>query len=440
MFGGDGDAHVARDGSEARLGRERRYVMRPETVETARCDPWQAADETWPDAGRKLAQLMDLQDEAMRHAMANGSKGSKMAELRSIDKNLQETFALLYETAQLLQARNMKLAYETLVNALGPFQRAFREDEDAWLVKPMHRMVKNLRSVAEACDAVPNGMQEKTNNMADAGAQMMKCFAVSIQAQHNRSKKLAALFIVNELFKVYFKLNTLHLCKNLVRAVMAPTFAKLEEFPMAQRVTYMYYVGRLSVFEEKYKDAEQQLEFALAHCDKGAVKNKRRILQYLVPVKLGRGHVPSTDLLQKYQLYEYTDLVGSFKCGSIQAFNQTLLQHQRKFIASGTYLLLEKMKLVVYRTLFKKVHQVHTKMVLEDAEGRGKSTQISMEMLKASLDWQRVSMDLEEIECLVANLIYQGYIKGYLSHQKRTLVVSKQDPFPHLFEVAKSSY
>lgn len=392
------------------------------------------------DAGRKLAQLMDLQDDTMRRTMANVPIGSTTGGLRSIGKNLQETFVLLYEAAQVLQVRNTPLAYETLVSALGPFQRAFREDEDAWLAKPMHRMVRNLRVVAEDCDAMPNGMQEKTNNMADAGAQMMKCFAVSIQAQHNRNKKLAALFIVNELFKVYFKLNTLHLCKNLVRAVMAPTFAKLEEFPMAQRVTYMYYVGRLSVFEEKYKDAEEQLEFALAHCDRRAVKNKRRILQYLVPVKLGRGHVPSTDLLRKYQLYEYTDLVGAFKCGSIQAFNQTLLQHQKKFIASGTYLLLEKMKLVVYRTLFKKVHQVHTQMVQEDVEGRGKSTQISVEMLKASLDWQRVSMDLEEIECLVANLIFHGYIKGYLSHQKRTLVVSKQDPFPHLFEVSKTSY
>eukprot|EP00894_Picocystis_sp_ML_P004444 jgi/Pico_ML_1/54961/g93.t1 len=138
--------------------------------------------------GRKLAQLMDLQDDTMRRTMANVPIGSTTGGLQSIGKNLQETFVLLYEAAQVLQ--------------------------------------------------------EKTNNMADAGAQMMKCFAVSIQAQHNRNKKLAALFIVNELFKVYFKLNTLHLCKNLVRAVMAPTFAKLEEFPMAQRVTYMYYVGR----------------------------------------------------------------------------------------------------------------------------------------------------------------------------------------------------
>lgn len=39
-------------------------------------------------------------------------------------------------------------------------------------------------------------------------------------------------------------------------------------------------------------------------------------------------------------------------------------------------------------------------------------------------------MDLDEIECILANLIYQGLIRGYLSHAKRTLVLSKRDPFP----------
>jgi nuclear mRNA export protein PCID2/THP1 len=39
-------------------------------------------------------------------------------------------------------------------------------------------------------------------------------------------------------------------------------------------------------------------------------------------------------------------------------------------------------------------------------------------------------MDLDEIECIVANLIFQGKVKGYISHQKRILIVSKADPFP----------
>ena len=44
-------------------------------------------------------------------------------------------------------------------------------------------------------------------------------------------------------------------------------------------------------------------------------------------------------------------------------------------------------------------------------------------------------MDTDEIECVLANLIYKGYIKGYISHQHGKLVVSKGNPFPSLREV-----
>lgn len=39
-------------------------------------------------------------------------------------------------------------------------------------------------------------------------------------------------------------------------------------------------------------------------------------------------------------------------------------------------------------------------------------------------------LDLDELESLVANQIYMGYVKGYISHEKRLLVLAKQDPFP----------
>ena len=38
-------------------------------------------------------------------------------------------------------------------------------------------------------------------------------------AAGNRNKKLAALDIINVSIKIYFKLNTLRLCKNLIRTV-----------------------------------------------------------------------------------------------------------------------------------------------------------------------------------------------------------------------------
>lgn len=46
------------------------------------------------------------------------------------------------------------------------------------------------------------------------------------------------------------------------------------------------------------------------------------------------------------------------------------------------------------------------------------------------------SMDMDEIECVLTNLIFKGYIKGYMSHTKKILVVSKTQPFPAIVDVS----
>ena len=90
------------------------------------------------------------------------------------------------------------------------------------------------------------------------------------------------------------------------------------------------------------------------------------------------------------------------------------------FIGKGTYLLLEKVKALVYRNLFKKVYLV-----------LNKRDKIKLDVFQSALSWMGVEMGLDEIECVLANLIFKSFIKGYLSHQHRTLVLSKKsDPFP----------
>ena len=49
-----------------------------------------------------------------------------------------------------------------------------------------------------------------------------------------------------------------------------------------------------------------------------------------------------------------------------------------------------------------------------------------------ALAWQGAEMDLDGVECIVANLIYRKLVKGYLSHQHRIAVLSKHEPFPPL--------
>jgi len=46
-------------------------------------------------------------------------------------------------------------------------------------------------------------------------------------------------------------------------------------------------------------------------------------------------------------------------------------------------------------------------------------------------------MDLDELECVLTNLIYNGYIKAYVAHKVRCLVVAEKDSFPKITNVFK---
>jgi hypothetical protein len=172
------------------------------------------------------------------------------------------------------------------------------------------------------------------------------------------------------------------------------------------------------MFEDVYELAEENLNYALEHCHKDAIRNKKKILNYLIPVKLMRGRLPSAELMKKYSLVEYIPLVNAIWKGDLRTFHITLQDNQDQFIRRGTYLLLEKCKSVCYRNLFKRIHLVTEKY------------QIPLENMIKAIKWLGIDMDLDEVECVLANLIFKGAIRGYISHSKRILVLSKKDPFP----------
>ena len=57
-------------------------------------------------------------------------------------------------------------------------------------------------------------------------------------------------------------------------------------------------------------------------------------------------------------------------------------------------------------------------------------SQIPLAVVIKALDFLGMRLDTDEVECILANLIYRGYLKGYIAHNKRYLVLSKKDPFP----------
>ncbi|KAI1241642.1 hypothetical protein IHE44_0005126 [Lamprotornis superbus] len=288
----------------------------------------------------------------------------------------------------------------------------------------MYSVALDLRIFANNADQqlVKKGKSKVGDMLEKAAELLMSCFRVcasDTRAGIEDSKKWGMLFLVNQLFKIYFKINKLHLCKPLIRAIDSSNLK--DEYSMAQRVTYKYYVGRKAMFDSDFKQAEEYLSFAFEHCHRSSQKNKRMILIYLLPVKMLLGHMPTVQLLKKYDLMQFAEVTKSVSEGNLLLLNDALTKHETFFIRCGIFLILEKLKIITYRNLFKKVY-----LLL-------KTHQLSLDAFLIALKFMQVDdVDIDEVQCILANLIYLGHIKGYISHQHQKLVVSKQNPFPPL--------
>ena len=325
------------------------------------------------------------------------------------------------------EARTMAEAYEAHALGTKALVKAFRgDDEGGWMTEAVTRAADDARRVAVMADEALRARGERPSKLADCGSTLMLVYRAVSQTS-NPEKKTPQLRVVNGLFKVYFSLNALHLCKNLINAVNLPTFLPFESFTKAERVTYNFYVGRLAVFEDSYERAATHLEYAFAHCHAKSAKNVRLILQYLIPVKMILGTLPSKELLQKYDLREFADVTEAMRRGDARLLNSALGSNESTFIKQGTYLLLEKLRMSVYRTLFKKIHAIQGEM------DPAKANQVALAKFQTALHWCGADdVDLDEVECIVANLIFRKFVKGYISHKNRVVVLSKMDPFPSL--------
>lgn len=74
------------------------------------------------------------------------------------------------------------------------------------------------------------------------------------RAPLEESRKWGIYNIINLLFKTYFKLNSIGLSKNILKAIKVykGDMPDLEAFPPAHVVTFKYYVGVINFLEENY--------------------------------------------------------------------------------------------------------------------------------------------------------------------------------------------
>mmetsp|Transcript_21406 Transcript_21406/g.46870 ORF Transcript_21406/g.46870 Transcript_21406/m.46870 type:complete len:411 (-) Transcript_21406:585-1817(-) len=304
--------------------------------------------------------------------------------------------------------------------------------DEAWVVPAMIGMAVNLKHLSEQADE-EQAKKGVTSNQLGACAMLLasafsKTAAAKIAAAEKRTASVAVACIM---FKVYFKLNTINNCKNVAKSVdvTLKVYDVFDSAAAAHRVTFRYYTGRLAAYDEDFDTADKHLSYAYAMCHRDATQNQRKILRYLIPIKMLLGVLPSDSLLQQYQLQEYRDIKEAVRSGDVALLMRVLEANKAAYVQAGTYLLLEKLQLATYRRLFKKCALIHAEL------NPAKATQVPMALFQTALQIQGIEKDNADIQCILANLIYRKYIKGYLAYKNQVVVLAKTEPFPDLATV-----
>ncbi|KAL6274503.1 hypothetical protein ACE6H2_025195 [Prunus campanulata] len=378
--------------------------------------------------GASLKQLLSLSSNnpailSLADALNVFQDANRLIKQSDNDTQFGEILVHLFRAFQSYRVGSFIDSYQAFEKSANAFIQEFRNWDTAWALQALYVIAYEIRVLAERADKELASNGKSPEKLKGAGSFLMKVFGV---LAGKGPKRVGALYVTCQLFKVYFKLGTVHLCRSVIRSIETARIFDFEEFPKRDKVTYMYYTGRLEVFNENFPAADHKLSYALRHCNPQSEANIRMILKYLIPVKLSIGILPNDWLLEKYNLVEYKNVVQALKRGDLRLLRHALEEHEDRFLRSGVYLVLEKLELQVYQRLIKKIY------IIQKHKDPIKAHQLKLEVIVKALKWLEISMDLDEVECIVAILIYKNLVKGYFAHKSKVVVLSKQDPFPKL--------
>ncbi|KAF8897869.1 hypothetical protein BD779DRAFT_1714127 [Infundibulicybe gibba] len=240
----------------------------------------------------------------------------------------------------------------------------------------------------------------------------------------DQSRKWGVYYIVGLVLKCYFRVQRISLSKNILRALEAnQDLPPLSAFPRSHQVTFRYYLGMLSFLNEEYAKSEQELTLAFYHCHIGAHSNQERILTYLLPLRILKGHLPSEELMQRFPVLQeiFAPFIAAIRIGDISSYDKALEKWERKLLELNLWLTLEKARELCLRGLFRRVWVASQK-----------ATRIPISLFHSSLQISGIDVSQEEAECFVANMIYKGLMRGYISHEKQMVVLAMTNAFPRL--------
>ena len=317
----------------------------------------------------------------------------------------------------------------------------------AWTVPCLSITGKYLRMIAMKADAeikakesnrdvFANGFSDdimgdtdKNDKLEAAAWTINRMFTVCLsdRSDLSESRKWGIYSTTNLLFKTYFKLNSISLTRNVLRALEATggDLPALELFPKSQRCTFKYYRGVIDFLQENYSEAEEHLKEALDLCHKDSLKNREQILTYLIPAHVVNHHqLPSNALISPHPLLRqiFAPLFAAIRSGSLASFDAHLIASEPELVKRRIYLTLERTRDICLRNLFRKVFLAAGWEDIKDTNtgevtGKIRRTRVRIEEFEAGMragykGATDVMIERDEVECFLANMIYKVSHKG----------------------------
>lgn len=319
-------------------------------------------------------------------------------------------------------------AYDHVVSALAAFIEIM-STQDAWALPVLLKLCEDLRLIARVADQQMKQNNRKATLLEAAEPILKRAFTVVNNDRRpvsEDSRRVGVLGMMNQLLRVYFTINNLGLCNNVIRTTTQASFPSFEEFPLPHRVTFKFFEGRYRLYEDKYAEAVTSFLYALARVPPHLRQHRRRILAFLIPAQILTGRLPSRHTLDHFNIVWYKDIVEAIRTGNVGQFEAAVTRYEDFFIKSALYLAVEKMKSLVYRALVRRVTMTidQNKIALED---------VLKAMRLCGLESSR-----DDAECMLSNLIFKGFIRGYISHKIGYLVLSKKTAFPPVPELCEA--
>ncbi|KAK3944775.1 protein CSN12 [Diplogelasinospora grovesii] len=180
----------------------------------------------------------------------------------------------------------------------------------------------------------------------------------STRWQPPKGKKVAIYLFANLTLKLLFACEKSRLAVQMFTNLSTQGPA-LSLYPASQRVTFLYYLGRFNFDYDHYFRAHMCFEEAYRQCPPQFQKHRRKILTYWIPANLLMGRFPSRSLLARPEAAGFSDIFvpicGAVRSGNFVAFHQALARSGEWLWKRGLYLtFLYRLKQLVWRSFIRR--------------------------------------------------------------------------------------